>query len=404
MNCNEVATILDDHRAQGLTPAERCAVDEHVLGCADCAAAWHAHSELSAVELPPVPATLLDRALRAVHPAPATAPRRSRAPFVVASVLLAGAALAGIAVVSLTDPPSADTAAAPTSATPAPESAAPATSAPAPVVPAAAGTAQPGDGATVLEYVNTSMELVPFFRFPPSYPPDAAAAGVEGVVTIELTVTVKGLVEDARVVESTDARLNAAALEAVKQWKYLPRIEAGKRTATENVRLRVNFRLARTPAETQQVTQPTGPGLPFDSAAWGLTMETAWQRVIVDDLRGAELALDEFRATYALPPFTQGEIWNAYAYVYTLQGSYDRAIEAYEAAIAVFARGGFTQGRWVELANLYFARNQYDMALKTLLRPSRESADGPRRFTPEAQALLDKLRALGITEETVPAP
>jgi tetratricopeptide (TPR) repeat protein len=125
--------------------------------------------------------------------------------------------------------------------------------------------------------------------------------------------------------------------------------------------------------------------------------------VIADDLRGAELALDEFRATYALRPFTEGEVWNAYAYVYTLQGSYDRAIEAYESAIAVFARAGLTQGRWVELANLYFARNQYDLALNTLLRPQRANGGTERRWSPEAEALLEKLRALGITEESVSA-
>jgi hypothetical protein len=57
----------------------------------------------------------------------------------------------------------------------------------------------------------------------------------------------------------------------------------------------------------------------------------------------------------------------------------------------------------VELANLYFARNQYDLALNTLLRPGRAMNDTQRRLTPEAQALMEKLRALGITEETVPA-
>jgi tetratricopeptide (TPR) repeat protein len=142
----------------------------------------------------------------------------------------------------------------------------------------------------------------------------------------------------------------------------------------------------------------------IDGTAFTAALETAWQRVIADDLRGAELALDEFRATYALSPFIEGEVWNAYAYVYTLQASYDRAIEAYEAAIAVFARAGLpTQGRWVELANLYFARNQYDMALKTLLRPPRGTGAERRPYTPEAEALLAKLRVLGITEETVSA-
>jgi TonB family protein len=250
------------------------------------------------------------------------------------------------------------------------------------------------------------VQLVPFVRIPPVYPPEALAVNLEGNVIIEFTVTETGLVEDAHVAESTDARLDAAALNAVVQWKFLPRIAAGKRAATENVRTRINFQTMQTPtpAAIQRAAAPTGPGLPLDGAAFTATLETAWQRVIADDLRGAELALDEFRATYALSPFIEGEVWNAYAYVYTLQGNYGRAIDAYEAAIAVFARAGLpTQGRWVELANLYFARNQYDMALKTLLRPPRGTGAERRPYTPEAEALLEKLRVLGITEETVSA-
>ncbi len=42
--------------------------------------------------------------------------------------------------------------------------------------------------------------------------------------------------------------------------------------------------------------------------------------------------------------------------------------------------------------------------LNTLLRPQRANTGDAPRFTPEAEALLEKLRALGITEETVPAP
>jgi TonB family protein len=408
MNCDATAAILDSHRSARLTAAEHTAVDTHLISCEDCAAAWHAHSELLALRVPPVPATLLDRALHAARAQPSSAPRRLRTPIVVASVVLAGAALAGIAVVTLTAPPSADTAAAPTSATSAPATAALATAAPARVVPAATGATQPSDRSTDVGLVNTSLQLAPFVRMPPDYPEEARAANVEGYVIVEFTVTAAGEVEDAHVVESTDARLDAGALKGVVQWKYLPRIVAGKRAATENVRTKITFQNAPTPALTpaqvaiQRANQPAGPGLPLDSAVFGVTMMTAWQRVISDDLRGAELALDEFRATYALSAFTQGEVWNAYAYVYTLQGSYDRAIDAYETAIAVFARAGLpTQGRWVELANLYFARNQYDLALNTLLRPQR--ASGTRRATPEAEALLEKLRALGITEETVPA-
>ncbi len=404
MNCNDVAVIVDSHRSARLTPAERTTVDEHCSACEDCDAAWHAHAELLALRIPAMPSTLLERALRASRLPPVAQSRHAWRPIAIGATLLAGAALAGVAIVSLTGSPSAGIPPS-TGGEPSAET----ESTPAIVVPNAAVSLEERRSTTStttsVELVNTGAPPVPFLRIPPSYPPDALAENLEGNVIIESTVTATGEVEDARVVEPTDDRLAAAALDAYVQWKYLPRIVAGKRAATENIRTAIRFQTAPTPtgAGIQRPLDPAAPGLPFDSAAFAATMLTAWQRVIADDLRGAELALDEFRATYALPPFTEGEVWNAYAYVYTLQGNYDRAIEAYEAAIAVFTGSGSTQGRWVELANLYFARNQYDKALNTLLRPHRATNDGSRRMTPEAEALLAKLRALGITEESVPA-
>ncbi len=46
MNCADVNTILDEHRHTRLTAAVRSVVDTHLLGCADCAAGWLAHTEL----------------------------------------------------------------------------------------------------------------------------------------------------------------------------------------------------------------------------------------------------------------------------------------------------------------------------------------------------------------------
>ena len=48
---------------------------------------------------------------------------------------------------------------------------------------------------------------------------------------------------------------------------------------------------------------------------------------------------------------------------------------------------------------MYFARNQYDMALKTLLRGEAEGSN--RLAAAGSEALIEKLRRLGITEETL---
>ena len=56
---------------------------------------------------------------------------------------------------------------------------------------------------------------------PPVYPPLAQSAHISGAVTIEATIGTDGKVMDAKVVRSIPM-LDQAALEAVRQWEYLP--------------------------------------------------------------------------------------------------------------------------------------------------------------------------------------
>jgi TonB family protein len=56
---------------------------------------------------------------------------------------------------------------------------------------------------------------------PPVYPALARSAGVSGAVTIEATIGADGKVVDAKVVRSIPL-LDQAALDAVRQWEYLP--------------------------------------------------------------------------------------------------------------------------------------------------------------------------------------
>lgn len=55
----------------------------------------------------------------------------------------------------------------------------------------------------------------------PVYPQMALAARVEGIVIIEATVGIDGRITNARVLRSVPL-LDQAALEAVRQWEYLP--------------------------------------------------------------------------------------------------------------------------------------------------------------------------------------
>ena len=61
----------------------------------------------------------------------------------------------------------------------------------------------------------------------PEVPEDAARAGVRGIVIIEVTIDVDGTVKDARLLRSIPM-LDAAALDAVRQWRFEPTVIDGR--------------------------------------------------------------------------------------------------------------------------------------------------------------------------------
>ena len=66
-------------------------------------------------------------------------------------------------------------------------------------------------------------------RVPPSYPPIAQSARVQGVVILEALIETDGRVADARVLRSIPL-LDQAALDAVRQWQYTPTLLNGAPT------------------------------------------------------------------------------------------------------------------------------------------------------------------------------
>jgi protein TonB len=62
----------------------------------------------------------------------------------------------------------------------------------------------------------------------PVYPSAALADGIEGFVGLECTVREDGTVGDARVIAPVHPELDAAALRALAQWRFLPARKGGK--------------------------------------------------------------------------------------------------------------------------------------------------------------------------------
>jgi TonB family protein len=401
MSCNDVASVLDNHRVALLKPAERAEIDAHLASCADCAAAWQATGELNALRVPAMPATLLERALLASRRPPSAPARRARPVVVAGAVLLAGAAAAAVAVVSMTREESVPTAPTPveqsnTAATPAGVDAR--------VVEVEVAPAAPqGDGVTSVELVETALSIAPIVRHPPDYPPEALKQRLGGHVQLKFDVTAAGTVENVSVVESSDAQFEEPAIRALSQWRYLPRIAAGKRVAATDIQTIIRWEPPSDnapPADQRQVDAKQDAAM-REFATFSGDLVVALDRLADDDLRGAELQLDQMQAVYG----SRLDLWGFYGYLFTVQGNYDRAIDAYERALpAVYTRGQPSPGPWAPLANLYFARHQYDLALNTLVRQRAAYNSARINNQAEVKALIEKLRALGLTHESLDAP
>ena len=123
--------------------------------------------------------------------------------------------------------------------------------------------AQPG--IEISDQVKAPAEPKLLHQAKPVYPPDAKVEGVQGLFRVDVTIGKDGAIKDAHVAASAptaerlkeielaakkgapaategDARLAAAALDAVKQWRYAPVLVGGKPEEFKAT-VTINFRL-----------------------------------------------------------------------------------------------------------------------------------------------------------------
>jgi TonB family protein len=91
-----------------------------------------------------------------------------------------------------------------------------------------------------------------------TYPPEAMKARLEGIVRLECVVEADGTVGDVRVLEGLDASLDAAAIGALKEWRFAP----GTRNGTPVpvlVEVEISFRISYGPKlDSSDVFKPGG--------------------------------------------------------------------------------------------------------------------------------------------------
>ena len=398
MNCTDVAAILDDHALSRLSAAARCALDEHVTACVPCSFAWHAQSALLALPVPlAAPANCSIESLLAVGSQ--TAPRRR------GTSARRDRRRAARRRCRARSRDRREDAADPARARP------------------RRGRFRRGSGRSHVPRPGASLRAIPMRQATqtqlrrrhntstskPAYVWRSTAARVPAGGAQEKARRRRDAeIHDRRARRREGRRgrslerpmFEASAVAAVSQWKYLPRVVAGSGFRPVGIETIIRFTLDRAdsaPSEAGNFStfakgarcrhagqRKLGSGCPAyasrgcrPSIAASRSRGGAWRRRFPRRRARARRAPRDVRS----PRQTDAIRFRIfYGYIYTQYGDYGRAIDAYEKAVAA---ADSAQGRrqWTPLANLYFARHQYDMALKTLLR-YRDNAAGrkvPRR-------------------------
>lgn len=85
--------------------------------------------------------------------------------------------------------------------------------------------------------------LVAMIYVQPTYPPDAAARGLEGYVVVEFTVLADGTTSDIVVIESSSRAFEHAAIKAAERFRYRPKTVDGQAQPVHGVRNRFRFEM-----------------------------------------------------------------------------------------------------------------------------------------------------------------
>jgi protein TonB len=91
---------------------------------------------------------------------------------------------------------------------------------------------------------GADRDAVPLVRIEPDYPMQARQRGQEGWVVLEFTISTAGTVKDVEVVASEPGTVfDRAAVQAVRKWKYNPKVVDGKPVERSGMKVRLDFEM-----------------------------------------------------------------------------------------------------------------------------------------------------------------
>ncbi|KLV04208.1 energy transducer TonB [Photobacterium aquae] len=93
---------------------------------------------------------------------------------------------------------------------------------------------------------GSNQQAMPLYRVEPKYPARAMKQGAEGYVVMSFTIDSQGRPSDIKVLEAKPRRLfEREAMQALRKWKYQPKVVDGKAIAQIGQTVRLEFKLQK---------------------------------------------------------------------------------------------------------------------------------------------------------------
>lgn len=89
-------------------------------------------------------------------------------------------------------------------------------------------------------------QAMPFIKVQPNYPTSASSRGIEGYVDVMFDVAPTGATENIRIINAVPSSIfNSSVVQAIKRWKYKPRMVNEVPVKSFDVRERITFELEK---------------------------------------------------------------------------------------------------------------------------------------------------------------
>ncbi len=96
------------------------------------------------------------------------------------------------------------------------------------------------------DQIGQQQQAMPLYRVEAQYPARALQRRMEGFVVMTFTINEQGQPEDIEVLQAEPSKIFVRpAVQALRNWKYQPKLEAGKAVKQPNQQVKIEFKISQ---------------------------------------------------------------------------------------------------------------------------------------------------------------